>query len=391
MTSTGQRADLSKHALGRLLVASPAVLEMLSTRDARHLRRADKALRTIVAEHPWADITTPVLRLAAEWRASFPAATACNWRLTTLAKTAAPLLAGLTCFHGHSLHSTKGFSELPLSVVRIMPQLTALHAGCCYTDGDATVWGEIGRLRELQLSNLQSPSVNNLLGHVGSGLRKLDLHAWTFQGAFSPGFAAVPLLESLSLSGIPVAGSDLAPLTHLRVLSVAYAALQPDFLMHAASSLRELSLNCCRGITNATFAPPGLASLRELTLLTNAPSTAVTSDALVGLASLEVFRSCGYRKLVSQKALNVLGSMGRLRRLLWTQEGGKFCALVGLKALSRCPITEIDLSGSARIAQTLKASQIARLKSLRSLRYSGSVTGDNGWSSLVRISVRVAY
>ena len=399
MTSTGRLADLSKHALGHLLVASPAVLEMLSTRDARHLRRADKALRSIVAEHPWADVSTHVLNMrVAEWRASFPVATACNIPSLSLTKAVMPLLAELSGLHCSSAYTREKFSELPLSVVRFMPRLTSLHVSCD-VHRDAPVWSELGGLRELHLSTRATLLPPNLLSHVTS-LRMLHLGLYgdfnlSHDVTLSPGLSAVPLLESLSLSGFstPVLlsmSTDLLHLTRLNALNVSHSELPPDFLVNVASTLRVLGLTHCLGVTDATFAPPTLAYLRELKLCSiPGGGLGVTSDALVGLASLEVFRSTGYPQLVSQKALEVLGSMQRLKRLLWSQQDGGLRVLKGFNVLKRCPVTEIDLSGLARRGQTLTSANIARLpKALRSLRYSGAVTGDEPWSSLARIVVR---
>lgn len=170
MTLAGQRVDLSEHALGRLLVESPAVLDMLSTRDARHLRRADKALRTIVAEHPWSDDVSAVRSHVADWRSSFPSATACLLDSASLPKTVVCTLAGLSSFCMLKSLSSKSDPEFPLSVVRGMKRLKRLQiypmVGSCPIPRDAPVWLELGGLLELDLIVPRKSLIPSLLGNV---------------------------------------------------------------------------------------------------------------------------------------------------------------------------------------------------------------------------------
>lgn len=161
MTEAGARGDLSAHALGRLIVSTPVIFEMLSTREVRHLRRADTILRSLVAEHTWADAVTPVRNLT-QWRSSFPAANVAFVDAATLTKAQYTRLAGFTGLGVLGFRCKSGVgNELPLALVRTMPHLESLRVAvrallgkqCIPFDisSSAAVWRELGRLRELRL------------------------------------------------------------------------------------------------------------------------------------------------------------------------------------------------------------------------------------------------
>lgn len=71
LDAAGRRAELSSHPLAAVLSRTPSLLTLLSTLDAKALRGADKALRSITSEHPWDDVCTPVTDVR-RWRACFP-------------------------------------------------------------------------------------------------------------------------------------------------------------------------------------------------------------------------------------------------------------------------------------------------------------------------------
>ena len=152
--------------------------------------------------------------------------------------------------------------------------------------------------------------------------------------------------------------------------------------MNVAPTLRVLGLTMCGGVTNKTFAPPTLAYLRELTLV-DRMSGVITADALVGLASLEVFHSRGNYHAETQEAMEVLGSLKRLKRLLlWARPVGLPRVREGFRALRDCPLIEIDLSGPLRCYQTVASEEILQLPvPLQTFRFSGTVIGVAPWHS----------
>ena len=118
-----------------------------------------------------------------------------------LTKAVAQVVADVAGFRTGNLPRPKEKSELPLSVVRWMPRLTALHIDICSVPRDSLVWSELGGLRELSVYCRGSSLPPALLSHVGQ-LRSLHLHLWSAvlnDVVLYPGLSAVPLLESLSL------------------------------------------------------------------------------------------------------------------------------------------------------------------------------------------------
>lgn len=335
---------------------------MLSTRDARHLRRADKALRSIVAEHPWADTDTPVTRFLAEWRTSFPAATACRLESPTLTSGQLALLDGLTTFTSVGFRSTAEVNEQPLAVVRTMPRLEALavfeRAGGAsgrrstrattpfILSPSAAIWGELGHLRELNLELPAAAMPVGLLSALNSKLRKLSLRVVHHRHRIGvhqnrgikglitdAALAALPLLEGLHLFAVlgthtagPLAGDknphkvftgvSLAALTRLSSLTLHGAALPVGVFSHAPTSIRSLDVSHCTGLTDATFNAPCLAGITSLIL--HDPPEGLSSRMFVGLSALEelnVRAERGGHNLITGAALRALGLHGRLRRL----------------------------------------------------------------------------
>lgn len=342
---------------------------MFNTRDIRHLRRCDKALRSLVAEHPWADLDTPVHHLLAEWRSSFPAATACRLESATLSKGQLMQLEGLSAFASVGFRSKAAANEQPLSSVRVMPRLEVLTmveravepttrrstrgVAPLVLAPSAAVWGELGRLRELSLDMPADTLPINLLSSLnGAVLRKLSISvsdrvSWRRMGGWGrnakdvvtdAALAALPLLEELCLIGVlgPAAsalqvhlplpqglpspgtftGSGLASLPRLASLTLHGGDLPPDVFSQAPASLRALDVSNCSGLVDATFTTARLAGLTSLTL--HDPPVGVTSEAFAGLAALEslVVKAAFHNTLISDATLAVLGSHGRLRRLV---------------------------------------------------------------------------
>ena len=85
------------------------------TQEVRHLRRTDTTMRSLIAEHPWADSDTTVCRLFNEWHSSFPSATAIRLASPTLTKAHLGQLSGLTRFTIEGFHSKVPGNELPLA------------------------------------------------------------------------------------------------------------------------------------------------------------------------------------------------------------------------------------------------------------------------------------
>lgn len=336
-SSPRHRPSVSAHALGRLLVSTPTIFDMLSTRDVRHLRRADKALRSLVAEHPWTDSATPVSRLLAEWRSSFPAATACRLESPTLTKGQLAQLEGLTSFTSVGFRSKAEENEQPLAAVRTMPRLEALTVVDCHTAlgrgadhalkaPSDTVWGELRSLRELSVTLPCSAIPLALLSSLnGAVLRKLSLcvsNSWdtgtTRIRVSDAALAALPLLEELCLDGTLLkgfSGTGLAMLSRLVSLKLRSATLAEDVFASAPASLRSVDVSGSTGMTDATFSAPCFAGVTSLTL--NRPPESMTSAAFAGLFALEVLDLAihEHTALIADAALAVLGSHRRLRRL----------------------------------------------------------------------------
>lgn len=371
--------------------AQPAIFNMLSTRDVRHLRRADKALRSLVAEHPWADSITPVSHLLSEWRSSFPAAIACHLKSPTLTKGQLEQLKGVNSFSSSGFRSKAEANEQPLAVVRAMPHLEALSVANVSAPRranrwsgaalplliapSAAVWGELGRLRELCLELPASAMPVALLGSLnGSLLRKLAIRNSTLhsadgiQGMISDAaLAALPLLEELLLNNVlpshagiwgskgpspDFTGSCLAALPRLKVLAILSASLPSGVFSRAPASLRSLDVSWCSGLTDASFAAPFLAGITSLTLRN--PPAAMTSAAFAGLTALEelVMQIVGDSALASDGAFAVLGSHCRLRRLRFKtnveHHGAGTAPGAHLHALARCPLEEMRSISLAR-------------------------------------------
>jgi hypothetical protein len=391
---------------------------MLSTRDVRHLRRADKAMRSLVAEHPWTDVDSTVYRRLPEWRSSFPAATAIRLVSTTLTKGQLGLLKGLTRFTIEGFHSKMAGNELPLAVVRTMPSLTALgvvdrqsftdrkaatmttshsdRAAALALSPSARVWGELGGLRELTLTLALSALPPNFLSGLSGALRKLSLSTIPPPATAQLGgdtfvltdtaLTRFPLLEELMLcrvaswedqSTAPLfSGVCLATLTRLGTLALTHSHVPPRVLEHACPALRSLNLSHCTGLSDETFtsAPAAVLSGIRALNLRDAPAS-VTSVSFAGLDGLEdLDASCNLQpSLLSEDMLRVLGSFGRLRQLrahadtFVDQRSPAMYRGGGLRALARCPLVELDLLGPGHYYLPT-VQDIGVLTSLRSLR-----------------------
>jgi hypothetical protein len=418
---------------------------MLTTREARHLRRADSVMRSLVAHHPWADAVTPVRRLIASWRSSFPAATAMYLDAPKISKAQLATLSGLLSFTITG-HGCQGYpdNEFPLAAVRCMRHSHTLRvtraplgrgAAEVHIAPGAAVWLELGRLQELSLSARCSGFPANLLQLLGGRagpLRKLELELGGLEvhdAGFSitdPGLASLPLsLKSLSISGIMTAGAvengaddftgeGLAALTGLESLALLGGVLPTGILAHVAPTLLSLDVSDSRPITDESFAHPALTHLRSLTLH-GAPST-LTAAALAGLNDLEELDySVGPGSaLMSDAWLQALGSLRNLRRLCcdsndysvrvtyagsaegsnpgdlrlasWHQRQGPSGG--GLGWLSQCPrLEELVLTGRGN--EYFPAFTVGAVTSLRSLHLSSRMLfGAGCLSPLSKLVVR---
>lgn len=262
----------------------------------------------------------------------------------------------------------------------------------------AAVWGELGGLRELVLTLPRTALPVGFLGGLSGALRVLSLTVIpppatadrsSGGGVFEVTDAAVaclPLLEELTLCRVAswsdvtaaphFSGAGLASLTRLRSLALTHSHLPPRILAHACTSIRSLNLSHCTGLSNATFksAPAAvLVGIRVLNLREAPPG--VTSEAFYSLTCLEELDvSCNLQpSLLCCAVLGVLGSHGRLRRLLAhadtfleqrdraVYDGG------GLRALASCPLVELDLIGPGHYYMP-NARDVGALRSLRVLR-----------------------
>jgi hypothetical protein len=409
LTTSGKQADLSKHALGHVLVSVPSVLGFLSTREARHLRRGDKALRSIVAEYPWCDLSTTIDHRVIEWRTSFPAAVGCSLPFPIrgrgpIPKAVIPQMTGLTSFRSISQH----FFSHPVLIDELLefksslPDLSVLifekhvDAPAHASSLAAPSWGDFSGLRELSLGfNIPSSLPVAFFGHLGS-LRKLSLSSYseeTNMPTFAPGLEAMPHLEDISFRGLAWAAllvpSGLVALTRLAVLSLNELHLPPNTLACTAPSLRTLWLMRCSLVNNAAFTHPNLSSLLELKLEAryDASHTALTADAFVGLSSLETLEvTNGYFGLCSQRLLEVLGSMNVLKRLLLPD----FDGIDGMLSMLRgCPLVEIGLAHAWNTRRLFCATAFTQLpKTLR--RFGCHAAHDSGvfWTALTTVTVR---
>lgn len=383
MTEVGLRADLSTHDLGRLLVATPMIFDMLSTRDVRHLRRADTVLRSLVAEHPWSDAVTPIRSLT-QWRSSFPSAKAALVDAVTLSKPQLARLSGLTSL-GVLNFRRKGApsDELPLAFVRSLPRLEVLHIafrnglrGTPFTlSPSAAVWRELGGLRELALELPRTHYPLDLLSRLG-GLRKLSLAA-----ELSPvpppgtlvvtdaGLTRLPDLESLTLRGVHFArafsGACFARLPHLTSMDLFCAALPVGATLPV--QLVALAVAGQGPLANETLAP--LVALKSLKVDTDArllgSSGGLSSVAFQGMAwleSLDVSPSVFDSDRTIADVFAVLNGFGHVRRV-----AARLVAVgPSLSRLSQCPIDALDLqTGNTAVTPVAFAAAFPQLRSLR--------------------------
>lgn len=370
LTEAGEQRDLSSHPLGALLVAAPMVFDFLSTRDARFLRLADKALRALVAGHPWLDAlaSSAVSSFLGEWRASFPLASAVCLRVPTLSKTQLAQLVGVTRLSvvdflrsktkapkgGAAAAAKDDGAELPLSVVRHLPRLEALRLvgrQPIAVPRAATAWLELGRLRELALSVLRSSLPASFLQGMGA-LRKLDLRCPAMpedaegsppDSLFSLTIAAlahVPLLVELRLEGLPFEEGGLAPLTLLQVLSLTAVRLGHTKLNCLPRSVHTLVLRDCSRM--AMLQDDSMLALSAVRILVFPKPASVSDAALGGLVALEDLDLTGSVD-VSNVTLGVLGSRARLRRLVFPSTAG--ISDEGVRCLAACPLEELGIWG----------------------------------------------
>lgn len=390
MTDVGSRADLSAHALGRLLVSSPVILSLLTTRDVRHLRRADTALRSIVAEYPWSDPATAVHNLA-QWRSSFPAATAAAVHAGAITKPQLARLSGLTDFSVLGFRrKVKPADELPLAYASSFPRLEVLRVKSrdhvrndvarVVLPPSAAAWRELGGLRELTLELPRACFPADLLSHV-RGLRKLSL-AGEVQGS-SPcalavsdaSLARLPELEELRLCGVPFSrdfsGACFGQLPRLALLSLRQADLPPRATL--PPKLVSLSVMWQGHLSSEALAP--LGSLKSLELQTH-PDYAVGGSALQLQVRLSSAAFLGLTQLESLELasgvvdggdfvalLSMLNGFGRLRRLGGTAISSDSYVL----RLSACPITTMHLH-LGRLAVVKPAAFLKAFPGLRTLR-----------------------
>ena len=367
------------HALGHLLVTTPALFGMFSTRDARHLRLADTALRVIVSEHPWADLKTPVRRTFAGWRASFPAATGVFLAYPLFTAPRLSKIAGLTSLRATDVGMTEQRKDMPLAAVRCMPVLTSLHFslrddrhyGGVGIPATSPVWHELGRLRELSIGGatpaaLMPSSAFSLLG----GLRKLDLSNTSHKNSVlvtDSILALLPLLEDLSLRGSELRGPGFATLTRLTTLSLASNPLPSDFFDYVAPTLRSLELSNCKGQSEIAMDSAALRNVRMLRLAGNTTSVSVFGRSLANMKSLEALEIRGFfRNSFSQAFVAILGCLPLLNCLL-VRSSYNEPAMAGLdfEPLSHCVLREADLS----VVNGMSTAQLASLpKSLRKLK-----------------------
>ena len=368
MTEAGARGNLSDHTLGRLIVSTPVIFEMLSTREVRHLRRADTVLRSLVAEHSWADAVTPVRNLT-QWRTSFPAAHVAFVDAATLTKPQCARLSGFTGLGVLGFRCKSGLgNELPLALVRSMPHLESLRVAVRSGLGvksiptdiapSAAVWRELGRLRELRLELPHASYPSDLLSHLG-GLHKLQLEATIERGQLAPvgaflvtdaGLARVPELVELKLRDISFhrgfTGASFSLVPALSVLELHSAHLPRGSLL--PTNLQSLSISGQAHLADETLAP--LTRLTSLVLDTfgnqarapggNATDGCLTSAAFLGLSQLESFNvTRGTLGTSADLILAVLNGFGKLRRLT-----GNLVLVPSLLAtLSRCRLVELTL------------------------------------------------
>ena len=246
---------------------------------------------------------------------------------------------------------------MPLAVVRTLPHLEALIVVHCAPtkrgkaprlaiSPTAPVWGELGSLRELSLELTASSVPLTLLGSLnGAILRKLALRITNLDGletgigglVTDAALAGLPLLEELLLDGalplesapfgdsssISFTGAGLAALHRLTSLTIHQGTLPTGMFSHARASLRTLKLSGCSGLTDASFAAPCFSNITSLSLRES--SEGLTAVAFAGLAALEelTLHTKASVALISDAALAVLGSHGRLRRLRCSSPEGR--------------------------------------------------------------------
>lgn len=385
VTEVGVRADLTAHALGRLLVSSPLIFDMLSTRDIRHLRRADTAVRSLVAEHSWSDSST-LVRSLTQWRSSFPAATAAFVDAAALSKPQLAHLSGLTSFGVLGYRSKDPAGEHPLAFVRNFLRLEALRIELRATgkysratslpftlSPSAPVWRELGGLRELSLALPQSCYPPDFLSHLG-GIRKLNLTAETSMGPTGSftvtdvGLGQLAGLEELHLKEVAFSadftGACFARLPRLVLLDLCSAALPCEASLPPL--LVSLSVRKQLHLSSATIAP--LTSLKSLCLGTCSPppaaSVCLTQTAFLGLAVLETFEVArGVFASDSDEAdvLALLLGFGRLRRLA----GSMIPIAPVIARVSTCPIVELSVQfGRTAVVPAAFAGAFPHLRSL---------------------------
>lgn len=258
----------------------------------------------------------------------------------------------------------------------------------------AAVWGELGGLRELSLTLPLAALPASFLGGLSGALRVLSLTITppsVTGGHSAPKFeltdaalASLTMLEELTLSGLfsggvgapSFTGEGFASLSRLSSLALTHSLLPPRILAHVGMALRSLSLAHCTGLTDKTLSsvPAAVrAGIQTLNLRDAPPQvTASSFSGLSGLEELDV--SCHLQpSLLSQAALVILGTLGRLRRLLAhadtflePRSAAAFDGS-GLRELAHCPLVELDLIGPGNFYMR-NAPDIGAIKTLRTLR-----------------------
>lgn len=298
----------------RCVPAGPAVLSFLTTLDGNALRATCRALRATAAAHPWADASTPVLRLA-PWRACYPAATAANVSSARgpLSDAEVALLCGATSLD----LSRRDVSDAQLRTLAAAARAASARRG----------------LHTLDIYGCARVSAAGLRALAGVH----TLRAAHCGGVCDGGLAALAGIHTLDVSGCARVGdAGLAALAGVRVLLLRGCGGVSDAGVAAAAAggaLRELSVAGCGQLGDAAFvaaaAGGGLTALDASGSRIGAEGLAAVLGRCAGTLDSLTLVACD---ALDDAALEALRGARALRRLVLADCTG-FSAKALLRAL----------------------------------------------------------
>lgn len=359
------------HAFARV----PAILNMLTTIDARSLRVTSKAFLVIVSEHSWADTSTKVSTGISKWRACFPNAAAVSVSLARLPKDFCKLLCGvreILSTHPLDLLSSSFAAAGDLVNVERLTIASSKDADAVFAalkSGDAQhlrklrastesyvtndTFALFRRLRVLQLVfhsvSLSSPPSIEGFRHLACLSELSLLNTGAEIHIDDTMLSALPNLEILYLRGFSVdaTGACFSVMHKIRSVNLFFSVVHsPSFLQHLPCTVDSV---CIYASTNIIWQPVILSfgALRRLEISRSADLIPVPAwTALRGLKVL-VVEHAGAR-VISDEALAQLVSLEVLY-LTHTKCSLTDVALSGMPNLRKLILS--NLRGTSRLSE----------------------------------------